>query len=228
MMPLIRQLDKHHFFNYGFHPASSQLSLSAEILQACLLPASSEFLDRFQKAIKSARDHIHEAQQYYIKQANLKRRDEQFQVGDQVLLSSRNIMPENLKARPSAKLQPKFIGPYKVVARVGSVACRLELPTTARFHNVVHVSQIKRYIHPDSSPFHDICNPPPAIEIDGHEEFEVDEIIDHRRRGRKRNLQYLIRWKGSPDSDNTWEPEENLKNCQDLVRGTGNVVVNVL
>ena len=45
------------FLNYGFHPASSQLSLSADILQASLVPASSEFLDQFQTAIKSARSY---------------------------------------------------------------------------------------------------------------------------------------------------------------------------
>ena len=46
--------------------------------------------------------------------------------------------------------------------------------------------------------------------IDGHEEYEVEKILAHRQYGRNQQMQYLVKWQGYPDSDNTWEPKENL------------------
>jgi hypothetical protein len=41
--------------------------------------------------------------------------------------------------------------------------------------------------------------------IDGEEEYEVEQIHAHRTWGCWKTLQYLIKWKGYPESDNTWE-----------------------
>ena len=39
-------------------------------------------------------------------------------------------------------------------------------------------------------------------------EFEIEGIVNFKREGRKKL--YLIKWKGFPDSDNTWEPESSI------------------
>jgi Chromo (CHRromatin Organisation MOdifier) domain len=46
---------------------------------------------------------------------------------------------------------------------------------------------------------------PPSDLIDGKEEYKVEQIHSHQRWGRCKDLQYLIKWKGYPESDNTWE-----------------------
>ena len=57
--------------------------------------------------------------------------------------------------------------------------------------------------------------PPPPISINEKEEFEVEENLDVRKHYRK--TQYLIKWKGYPLSDASWEPESNL-NCPELIK----------
>jgi len=52
--------------------------------------------------------------------------------------------------------------------------------------------------------------------IDGEEEYEVERILDLRRFGRGRQVQYLIHWKGYPTSDDQWIPWSDL-NAPDLI-----------
>ena len=61
--------------------------------------------------------------------------------------------------------------------------------------------------------------PDPVITIAGKEEFEVEEIINHRkrRRGRRTTIEYLIFWKSYLAHEMTWEPENNVKNAQEKI-----------
>ncbi len=52
--------------------------------------------------------------------------------------------------------------------------------------------------------------------IDGEEEYEVECIIDSRRFGHGHQVQYLVHWKGYPESDDQWIPWSDL-NTPDLV-----------
>jgi len=56
--------------------------------------------------------------------------------------------------------------------------------------------------------------PPPPPIIKNDEEYEVEKILDKRKHYGK--IQYLIKWKGYPLSEASWEPENNL-NCPDLL-----------
>jgi hypothetical protein len=46
--------------------------------------------------------------------------------------------------------------------------------------------------------------------MDGEEEYEVEKILDAKPRGRGHKMHYLVKWKGYPVSDNSWEPKENI------------------
>jgi hypothetical protein len=71
---------------------------------------------------------------------DVRRRDLEFAVGDKVLLKvspTKGIVRFGVKG----KLSPRYIGPYLIIARVGSLAYRLQLPESmARVHPVFHIS----------------------------------------------------------------------------------------
>jgi hypothetical protein len=67
---------------------------------------------------------------------------------------------------------------------------------------VFHVDLLTPYIETD---FHgpNYTRPPPDL-INDEEEYEVEQVLSSRRHGRGRKVQYLVKWKGYPDSDNEW------------------------
>ena len=147
-------------------------------------------------------------------QANQKRREVIYQVGDQLLLSTKNV---RLKSPGAKKLLPKWIGPYKVTHKIGKVAYQLDLPSNLKIHDVFHVSLLHPYLSDGT------VQPPPPILIEGEEEFEVDRILDHRdkrlRKGTTR--EYLVKWTGYGPEHHTWESEKNMQNCHATVTRTG-------
>ncbi|GJU53038.1 putative reverse transcriptase domain-containing protein [Tanacetum coccineum] len=76
--------------------------------------------------------------------ADLKRKPMEFEVGDKVMLK---VSPWKGVVRfgKRGKLNPRFVGPFKVIKRVGDVAYKLELPKElSRVHNTFHVSNLKK------------------------------------------------------------------------------------
>nr|GEV94688.1 putative reverse transcriptase domain-containing protein [Tanacetum cinerariifolium] len=89
--------------------------------------------------------------------ADLKRKPIEFQVGDKVMLK---VSPWKGVVRfgKRGKLNPRYVRPFKVIARVGSIAYKLKLPEElSRVHNTFHVSNLKRCY----------ANKPLAVPLDG-------------------------------------------------------------
>lgn len=59
--------------------------------------------------------------------------------------------------------------------------------------------------------------PEPEPEEEAVEEYTVEKIVDSRINPDTKKKEYLLKWIGYDDADNTWEPEENLK-CPDLIK----------
>ena len=135
----------------------------------------------------------------------------QFTVGDQVWLEGTHLkLPHQ-----STKLAPKRYRPFTITKQINLVTYQLILPATWQIHPVFHASLLSPYVKTDAHR-PNYSRPPPDL-IGGEEFYEVEQICDHRRHGRSRTLQYLIKWKGSPESDNTWEPADQVL-APDLLR----------
>ena len=84
-----------------------------------------------------------------------------------------------------------------------------------RIHPVVNISRIKPYHN--RLPGQPVSTLGPSnVTEDRDEEYEVEFIVDSRYKGKR--LEYLVHWKGWPDTDQTWEPVSNLGNAGDAVR----------
>jgi hypothetical protein len=67
---------------------------------------------------------------------------------------------------------------------------------------VFHVDLLTPYIETNfHSPNH--ARPPPDL-IDDNEEYEVEQVLNSQQHGQGCKVQYLVKWKGYPDSDNEW------------------------
>ena len=114
----------------------------------------------------------------------------------------------------SRKLAPKREGPFVVEQVLGPVTYRLKLPKQWCIHPVFHTSLLMPYRETEThGP--NYTTPPPDL-VNGQEEFEVEAILTHRKRGA--GYQYLVRWKGYGPNDNSWEPERNLSNAADVLK----------
>lgn len=149
------------------------------------------------------------AQQKHKRYHDAKHAPAVFAVNDEVLLSTAGLQ---LKISGTNKLAPKWIGPFKVLERIGAVAYKLELAVTMKIHDVFHVSLLKPY-HRDGrvEPLR-----PPEL-IDDEPEWEVDWILEHRlvKRGRKNKVEYLIKFVGYGPEHNLWQ--DDMSNCADSV-----------
>jgi hypothetical protein len=134
-----------------------------------------------------------------------------YKAGDQVWLEGRHLRMN----QPTAKLAPKRHGPFEVVQVMSPVNYRLKLPTQWSIHDVFHTDLLTPY---HETPTHGVnyqC-PPPDL-VDGVEEYKVERVLDSCRYGRGRKLQYLIAWKGYPDSDNQWVNWDDTEGAEDAI-----------
>ena len=145
---------------------------------------------------------------------NKKHKPKTYNVGDQVLLSLKNIR----SPKRSKKLDQNFEGPFEILERIGRQAYRLDLGKwKKRIHPVFHVSLLEPY---RGRPGAATRQPDAEINEEGFEEWEVEAIVAHRTRryrGKTVKKEYLIKWKGYPSYENSWEPRANLKNAKELL-----------
>ena len=160
--------------------------------------------------VKLIRERLKVAQSRQKSYADNRRRELSFEVGDLVYLRVTPIKGVR-RFRSKGKLAPRYVGPYKILARQGEVAYKLELPESlSAVHNVFHVSQLRKCLRwPEDHTF--------------LESFDLQEDLTYVERPIK-NLDvaervtrskiirtYKVQWSRHPESEATWEKEEDLR-----------------
>jgi len=188
----------------GFHPRSNM-----DLKGDQSVPAASEQAERLQQIYRSLQLEVSNAQANMEKQMNARLVPHEFQVGDMVRLRRRHMKTQ----RPSDKLDDKMLGPFKILALIGKTAAKLELPETIEVHDVFHTSLLSPNRANEVQP---TIPPPGPVFIKDKEEWEVEQVLATRKRGR--NIWYKIRWKGFDTSNDSWEPMENLVNSEEIIK----------
>ncbi|GJU55527.1 putative reverse transcriptase domain-containing protein [Tanacetum coccineum] len=140
--------------------------------------------------IKSRIQAAHDRQKSY---ADIRRKPLEFQVGDRVMLK---VSPWKGVVRfgKRGKLNPRYVGPFKVIERIGTVAYKLELPQQlSRVHNAFHVSNLKKCLSDES-----LVIPLRELYINDKLHFveELVEVVDREIKQLKRSRIPII--KSSP------------------------------
>ena len=141
-----------------------------------------------------------------IQQEDPNRRNVEYNVGDQVLLSTKHIRFRN---RPQ-KLKRRFVGPFEIVKKISRAAYELRLPDSWLMHPVFHISLLKPWRESVwSSP---VDLQPDDIEIAAQPTYVVEKILRWRKVqvGRKKTREFLVTWRDYPLEEAMWIPEQNF------------------
>ncbi|GJY08289.1 putative reverse transcriptase domain-containing protein [Tanacetum coccineum] len=142
--------------------------------------------------------------------ADKRRKPLEFQVGDKVMLK---VSPSKgvIHFGKRGKLNPRYIGPFKILAKVGTVAYRLELPEQlSRVHSTFHVSNLKKCLSDEP-----LAIPLDEVHIDEKLNFieEPVEIMDRevKRLKQSRIPIVKVRWNSRRGPEYTWEREDQMQ-----------------
>ncbi|GJY99318.1 putative reverse transcriptase domain-containing protein [Tanacetum coccineum] len=168
-----------------------------------LVQETTERIIQIKQRIQTARDR----QKSY---ADLKRKPMEFQVGDKVMLK---VSPWKgvIHFGKRGKLNPRYVGPFKVLKKVGAVAYKLELPQElSRVHNTFHVSNLNKCYSDDP-----LVVPLEGLQVDDKLHFvkEPVEIMDRKVKQLRRSRVPIVkvRWNSRRGPEFTWEREDQFR-----------------
>ncbi|RVW61807.1 Transposon Tf2-8 polyprotein [Vitis vinifera] len=215
-------------FSTAFHPQTDGQServiqVLEDLLRACILDLQGNWDDHlplvefaynnsFQASIGMAPFEalLKAAQSRHKSYADQRRRDLEFEVGDHVFLKV-SPMKSVMRFGRKGKLSPRFVGPFEILERVGTLAYKVALPPSlSKVHNVFHVSTLRKYIY---DPSHVVELEPIQIFEDlTYEEVPV-QIVDVMDKVLRHAVVKLVKvqWSNHSIREATWELEEEMR-----------------
>jgi hypothetical protein len=182
--------------SFGFTPNFDGLR-DSKITLSRSVDASKELLEKIRETFARI------SKQLYLTQDRMKRFADKhrtnapnYRIGDLVFLDRRQI--------PSSSENPKmdspFIGPFPIVKKINPVSMKLRLPSTMRIHPVFHVSLLKPCVGQHK----------PSENLTISERNSLTPSLLLRSRTSYGKTQFLVRWEGLGEVDDSWVPEKSL------------------
>ena len=141
-----------------------------------------------------------------------KRPAKDYHAGDLVWLDATNLhLP-----RPKKKLDDKRVSPFLIIDKAGASTYKLKLPPHWKIHPRFNEKLLTPFV-PPAFPNQELLLPPPPDLIEDEEEYEIEAIVAHRGKGKRR--QYLVKWMGYSSAENEWKPERELTHAPDILNG---------
>nr|GEX17952.1 putative reverse transcriptase domain-containing protein [Tanacetum cinerariifolium] len=169
-----------------------------------------EMIQETTKKIVLIKQRIQAAQDRQKTYADLKQKPMEFEIKDRVMLK---VPPwkEVVRFGKRGKLNPRYVRPFKVLAKVGKVAYRLEIPQElSRVHQTFHVSNMKKFYADEP-----LVMPLEGIHVDDKLHFveEPVEIMEREIKQLKQSQIALVkvRWNSRRGPEFTWEREDSFK-----------------
>ena len=198
------------FLNYGHEPVTPMQLLKGD--ETASTESVASFVQRVTSDWKMARENLQRSVGLQQKYYDQRHRDLHYEVGDLVLLSTRNL---RMKGTP-AKLQCRFVGPFKIIEVIGQQAYRLTLPEDWKIHPVFHVSLLKNWRTANLQE----DQPLPADAVPDVEEpyYEIEKILRWRKVKINKKIikQYLILWRGYPVEEASWVQASQFSHPEQL------------
>ncbi|XP_073035230.1 uncharacterized protein [Primulina eburnea] len=211
-------LSEAHSTPYSIHPGSTEMYKDLQSLY--WWPGMKrDILRQTADLVAKIRDRMRTAQSRQKSYADQRRRDLEFAVGDHVFVK---VAPMKgvMRFGKKGKLSPRFIGPFEILERVGTLAYRVALPPSlSGVHNVFHVSMLRKYM---SNPSH-VLNYEP-LQLTPHLSFEErpTQILDRQeKRLRNKVIQMVkVKWLNHSEEEATWETETEIRSRYPELFGT--------
>ncbi|XP_026410653.1 uncharacterized protein LOC113305876 [Papaver somniferum] len=172
-------------------------------------PDIDDYIEQRQSMKQLLKGALEEAQHRIKSQADKKRTERSFAVGDWVYLRLQPYRQTSVQLRRNLKLSAKFFGPYQIEAKVGQVAYKLKLPADSKIYPTFHVSQLKPKLGKGTLPQTTIS------QLSKGGEIKVRPLQVLESRVIKKNIcsvkKVLIQWEGMENSESTWEDKQAIK-----------------
>ena len=169
-----------------------------------------DLIQETEEKVKMIKERLKVATDRQKSYADMKRKDIRYEIDEKVFLK---VSPwkKVMRFGKKGKLDPRFIGPYEVIEKVGPVAYRLALPSNLeKIHNVFHVSMLRRY---RSDVSHVVSSETTELRPDLTYEEEPVEILarEVKELQNKKILLVKVLWRNHKIEEATWESEETMQ-----------------